>query len=105
MLLLLSCDCIMIMLDGVTHIIRYDGLKMEYAHRVDITHLEERQLTLRTRRNNGLDNESDEVAQEGIVAVGERDSIVEDENSELEAEIDQIDQAVQIDEANYNKWR
>ena len=105
MLLLLSCDCIMIMMDGVTHIMRYIGLKIEESHRVDITHLEERQLTLRTRRNNGLDNESDEVAQEGIVAVGERDSIVEDENSELEAELDQIDQAVQTDEANYIKLR
>eukprot|EP00571_Detonula_confervacea_P010581 CAMPEP_0172306084 /NCGR_PEP_ID=MMETSP1058-20130122/7225_1 /TAXON_ID=83371 /ORGANISM="Detonula confervacea, Strain CCMP 353" /LENGTH=1054 /DNA_ID=CAMNT_0013017861 /DNA_START=53 /DNA_END=3217 /DNA_ORIENTATION=+ len=132
MLLLLTCDCVLLGVDVVAHIMRYAGATMEEAHRIGISHLEERQLELYAQRRermessddeidssqgDEMENENSEVAQgneignENHEVVGESGNDVLEEDREsstevnglaLEDELRRIDQAVDMGETAYS---
>jgi hypothetical protein len=92
-LLLLTFDCLLMLFGTVTHIVKYYALTIEESHRFSVQHLEQRQLELHAQRNNvSIDRENS-------------DDTREDEDSSLDDELEQINQAVQLDEAKHTNRR
>ena len=99
-LLLLTFDCLLMFFGTITHIVKYYALTIEESHRFSVQHLEQRQLELHAQRNN--DNTDREDSDDTNISV--RDSR-EDEDSSLDDKLEQINQAVQLDEAKHTNRR
>ncbi|KAL7430527.1 hypothetical protein ACHAXH_004691 [Discostella pseudostelligera] len=101
MLFLLTCDCIILGVDAVTFILRHAGVAREEAHRMVISSLEDRQLTLRASRMERLgglgDHQGDEIASERPVvhdgAVEQATDVADD--LAYEDELHHLDQAIE----------
>mmetsp|Transcript_17491 Transcript_17491/g.31743 ORF Transcript_17491/g.31743 Transcript_17491/m.31743 type:complete len:1020 (+) Transcript_17491:334-3393(+) len=120
MVLLLTCDCVLLGIDAVAHIVRHGVATMEELHRMEVSLLEERQVELHSQRRERMrdsdaidsalddemmDDENDEGSRErSNVEETEAEAESTEENDlALEGELRQIDRTVEIGEAAHTR--
>ncbi|KAL7554799.1 hypothetical protein ACHAWF_018354 [Thalassiosira exigua] len=99
MLLLLTCDCILLGIDTIAHILRHAVSTIEEMHRIEISQLEDRQIEIFAQsRERFRDDEDNESSREPpiIEETGGGALSVEDNSDVLEEEMVQIDRAVEM---------
>ncbi|KAL7541602.1 hypothetical protein ACHAXR_011055 [Thalassiosira sp. AJA248-18] len=119
-LLLLTCDCILLGVDAVVHIGRHAGACIDEMHRMEMSQLEERQVEIYAQRreqtrdsDDAIDSAGDEGRDDetnqgfsGRRTTEETETEVHyggDSNVALEDELREIDRAVEIGEADHSR--
>jgi len=102
MVLLLNCDCALLAVDIVAHIVRYSQHLLEEKHNVKVTDIEARQLqlhndirALRTRQTDSENSVDDDLTRTA--------SLVSEEETRLREESRKLDQALELLEANHTR--
>lgn len=117
MLLLLTCDCVLLGADAMVHVVRHMGATMEERHRGRIAELEERQVrihVLRRERNSNEDARGHEAAVEVDESMshhsnnsgsnsGSNSTTNEENNDEFDEESRQVDREVEVSEATHTR--